>query len=77
MKAKNFINIKELEGKDIIDADGEKVGKVDSLQVDITDNRVVGIMAKEDDLSAKLGLGESRVIPIDSVQALGENVVLK
>ena len=77
MNAKNLMNAKDLEGKDIIDSDGENVGTVDSLQVNIINKTVTGIVAKEKSISAKLGLGESSIIPIENIQALGESVVLK
>jgi sporulation protein YlmC with PRC-barrel domain len=71
------MNAKDLEGKDIIDAEGNKVGEVDGIEIDENGNTVVGIIAKEASLSAKLGMGESRIIPIDRIKALGENVILK
>ena len=71
------MNAKDLEGKDIIDADGNKVREVDGIEIDETRNTVVGIRAKEASLSAKLGMGESRIIPVENIQALGESVILK
>lgn len=71
------MNAKDLEGKDIIDSEGNKVGEVDGIEIDENENTVVGIIAKEASLSAKLGMGESKIIPVEEIQALGENVILK
>lgn len=71
------MNAKDLEGKDIIDADGNKIGEVDSIEIDTNKNTVVGIIANDASLSSKLGMGESKIIPIDKIQALGEKVLLK
>ncbi|WP_414468597.1 PRC-barrel domain-containing protein [Methanobacterium sp. ACI-7] len=71
------MNAKDLEGKDIIDAEGNKVGEVDGIEIDTNKNTVVGIIANDASISAKLGMGESRIIPVDKIQALGEKVLLK
>ncbi|MGB9980097.1 PRC-barrel domain-containing protein [Methanobacterium sp.] len=68
---------KDLNGKDIVDPSGDKVGEVDDIEIDPMTKSVTAILAKEGSLSSKLGMGEKRTIPVDMIEAIGDNVLLK
>ncbi|WP_414468514.1 PRC-barrel domain-containing protein [Methanobacterium sp. ACI-7] len=68
---------KDLNGKDILDSMGDKVGEVDDIEIDPMTKSVTAILAKEGSLSSKLGMGEKRTIPVDMIEAIGDNVLLK
>ncbi len=68
---------KDLNGKDILDANGDKVGEVDDIEIDTLTNMVTSIIAKEGSLSSKLGLGDKKSIPIEMVDVIGDNIILK
>lgn len=71
------MHAKDLSGKDIIDADGNKVGEVDDVEIDTMDKMVKGIIAKEGTISSKLGMGEKRMISMDMIDVIGDKVILK
>lgn len=71
------MHAKDLSGKDIVDSNGDTVGVVDDLEIDVRNKMVTGIIAKEGTISGKLGMGEERVISMDMVDAIGDKVVLR
>ncbi len=72
-----MMRAKDLNGKDILDSMGDKVGEVDDIEIDPMTKSVTAILAKEGSLSSKLGMGEKRTIPVDMIEAIGDNVLLK
>ncbi len=71
------MHAKDLSGKDIVDSNGDTIGVVDDLEIDVTNKMVTGIIAKEGTISGKLGMGEERVISMDMVDAIGDKVILR
>lgn len=71
------MHAKDLSGKDIVDANGDKVGVVDDVEIDVMNKMVTGIVAKEGTVSAKLGMGEEKMISMDMVDSIGDTIILK
>ena len=71
------MHAKDLSGKDIVDSNGDKVGVVDDVEIDVMNKMVTGLVAKEGSISSKLGMGEERMISMDMVDAIGDKVVLR
>ena len=71
------MHAKDLSGKDIVDSNGDKVGVVDDVEIDVMNNRVTGLVAKEGSISSKLGMGEERMISMDMVDTIGDKVILR
>ncbi|MGF7118295.1 PRC-barrel domain-containing protein [Methanobacterium oryzae] len=67
----------ELKGKDVIDDSGDKIGEVKDVEWDPRSNRIESIILREGGVSAKVGLGEKRIVSIDKIQSIGDNVLLK
>ena len=71
------MHAKDLSGKDIVDANGDKVGVVDDVEIDVMNKSMTGLVAKEGSISSKLGMGEERMISMDMVDTVGDKVILK
>jgi len=64
----------ELLGKEVIDASGDKVGLVKDVEWDFRSKEVKSIELKEAGISAKIGLGKKKIVPINMVDEIGDNV---
>lgn len=71
------MKINEIKGKDVIDAEGNKIGEVDDLELDLRNRRIEGIILREGSISAKVGLGEEKTIPCNMVDKIGDKVLLR
>jgi sporulation protein YlmC with PRC-barrel domain len=84
--------LEEFLGKVIIDAQGNEVGKIDDIEIDLDTKRVEALVVKGKGLLAKqfqaeqlaslmkrlrITKTEDLLIPFDEVQAIGKYVVLK
>ncbi len=67
----------ELVGKEVIDASGDQVGVVKDVEWDFDSKRVESIELQEAGISAKIGLGEKKVVPINMVEQIGDKVLIK
>jgi sporulation protein YlmC with PRC-barrel domain len=67
----------ELIGKEVIDDSGDQVGFVKDVEWNPEVNKVESIELKEGGVSAKLGLGEKKMVPIDQVVTIGDKVLIK
>jgi|WetSurMetagenome_2_1015567.scaffolds.fasta_scaffold930665_1 sporulation protein YlmC with PRC-barrel domain len=67
----------ELIGKEVIDASGDQVGIVKDVEWDFRSKRVESIELEEAGISAKIGLGEKKVVPINMVDEIGDKVLIK
>ncbi len=47
------------------------------MEWDPRSNRIESIILREGGVSAKVGLGEKRIVSIDMIQSIGDNVLLK
>ncbi len=67
----------ELLGKEVIDASGDQVGVVKDVEWDFNTKKVESIELKEAGISAKIGLGEKKIVPINMVDQIGDKVLIK
>ena len=72
-----MMHAKDLSGKDIVDAKGDKIGEVDDVEIDVMNKMVTGLIAKEGTISSKLGMGKEKMISMDMVDTIGDKVILK
>jgi len=71
------MKIDEIKGKDVIDAEGNKIGVVDDLELDLGNRRIEGIILREGGISAKVGMGEEKTIPCSMVDKIGDKILLR
>ena len=71
------MHAKDLSGKDIVDANGDKVGEVDDVEIDVMNKMVTGLVAREGSISSKLGMGKEKMISVDMIDTIGDKVILK
>ena len=67
----------ELIGKDVIDESGDQIGIVNDLEWDFETNTVTSIHLKEAGISAKIGLGDKKIVPYEKIEAIGDTVLIK
>jgi sporulation protein YlmC with PRC-barrel domain len=67
----------ELIGKEIIDEYGNHIGSVKDVDCNLETRRVQYIITSEEGISAKLGLGKEKLIPIDLLDDVGDKVAIK
>jgi len=63
----------EFIGKEVLDASGHELGKVDDIDVDFKSDRIDSIILHE---GGRLR-GRDRVIPYSMVETVGERILLK
>ena len=66
----------ELKGKEVIDANGDKVGEISDVEWNPENNMVESFLVKEG-AGAKIGIGEEKVISFKDVDTIGEKVLLR
>lgn len=66
----------ELRGKEIIDANGNKVGNISDVNWNPESNRVKSIIVAQGG-AAKMGLGKKLIISHENINAIGDKVLLK
>lgn len=71
------MKIDEIKGKEVIDGEGNKVGEVEDVDIDLRNRRIEGVILREGGLSAKLGLGDKRTVPCSMIDRIGDKVLLK
>ncbi|MBZ2164610.1 PRC-barrel domain-containing protein [Methanobacterium spitsbergense] len=67
----------ELIGKDVIDESGDQIGIVNDVEWDFETNTVTSIYLKEAGISAKIGLGDKKIVPYEKIEAIGDSVLIK
>lgn len=67
----------EILGKEVIDNQGTKIGKIKDLDLDLNSNRIDAIELEDTGLSSKLGLGEKKILPFDLIEQIGDKVIIK
>ena len=67
----------ELIGKDVIDESGNQIGFVDDVEWNFTNNRVESLILKEGGISAKIGLGDKKIVPYEMIETIGDKVLIK
>ncbi len=69
--------VDELKGKDVIDDSGDKIGEVKDVEWNPQTNRIESVILREGGVSAKVGLGEKRIVDFDKIDTIGDKVLLK
>ncbi len=72
MKIKN-----DLIGKEVVDESGDQVGIVDDVEWNFESNQVEAIILKEAGISAKIGLGDKKIVSYDMIDAIGDKLLIK
>ena len=67
----------ELKGKEVVDNHGDKIGEVSDVEWDPRSNKVESLVITEGGASAKIGMGEKRIISYEDVDTIGEKVLLR
>jgi len=67
----------DLVGKEVVDSSGDRVGEVKDVEIVRGKQQVKSLIVQEGGMTAKVGMGEKRVIPCNQVQTIGEKVMLK
>lgn len=67
----------EILGKEVIDESGDQVGVVKEVDWDVSHNKVTSIILKEGGISAKIGLGEKKIVPYNNIQEIGDKVLIR
>lgn len=71
------MQIDEIKGKDVIDSDGNKIGEVKDVDLDLRNRKIEGLVLREGGLTAKIGLGDKRTIPCNMIDKIGDKILLK
>ena len=64
-------------GKEVIDNQGTKVGKIKDLNLDLNSNKIDAIELEDTGITSKLGIGEKKILPFDLVEQIGDKVIIK
>ena len=67
----------ELIGKEVIDASGDQVGVVKDVEWDFSSKKVTAFELQEAGISAKIGLGDNKIVPLEMVKEVGDTVLVK
>ena len=71
------MKIDEIKGKEVIDDKGNIVGEVEDIDLDFKNRKIEGLVLRESGITGKIGRGETKLIPCNMVDAIGEKVLLK
>lgn len=72
------MKIDEIKGKEVIDDQGNKLGEVSDVELDLMTRRVEGIVYREGGgVSAAVGMGKEMMVPCDRIDKIGDKVLLK
>ncbi len=67
----------ELIGKEVIDESGDQVGTVKDVEWNPKSNNAEYLLLEEGGISAKVGLGDKKILPVDRVSSSGDKVLIK
>ena len=67
----------DLVGKEVVDSSGDRIGEVKDIEIVRGKQQVKSLIIKEGGVTAKVGIGEKKVIPCNQVDTIGEKVMLK
>ncbi len=71
------MKIDEIKGKEIIDAEGNKIGTVSDVELDLKNRKIEGIVCREGGISSRVGMGDEKMVPCNMVDKIGDKVLLK
>ncbi len=67
----------ELLGKEVIDEAGDIIGILKDVEWDPNSNKIETLILKEGTISAKMGLGEKKIVPYEMVDTIGEKILIQ
>lgn len=67
----------ELIGKEVVDDSGDQVGVIKDVDINTETKSAEFLVLAEGGLSAKIGLGDKTLVPIDMVKTIGDKVLIK
>ena len=67
----------ELLGKEVIDEAGDTIGILKDVEWDPNSNKIETFILKEGTISAKMGLGEKKIVPYEMVDTIGEKILIQ
>jgi sporulation protein YlmC with PRC-barrel domain len=70
------MKIDDIKGKEIIDADGNRVGEVSDLEWNFESNKVESLIATEGG-AAKIGIGKKLTVSYEDIKTISETILLK
>ncbi len=71
------MRIDDVKGKKVIYSKGNRAGEVEDIDLDLRNRRIGGLVIREGGLTAKLRIGDTRTIPCDMIDTIGEKILLK
>lgn len=71
------MKIDDIKGKEVVDSEGNKIGEVEDIDLDLKSRRVEGLVLREGGISSKIGFGDKKTIPCDMVDKIGDKILLK
>ena len=71
------MKIDDIKGKEVVDNEGNRVGEVEDIDLDLKNQRIEGLVLRKGGLTAKIGLGDKRTIPCNMIDTIGDKVLLK
>lgn len=69
--------VDEVVGKEVIDESGDQVGIVEDLEWNFEMNKIDSIILKEAGISAKIGLGDKKIVSYEMIETIGDKVLIK
>jgi sporulation protein YlmC with PRC-barrel domain len=66
----------EVIGKEVVDKSGDMWGIVMDVEWNWKTNKIEYILLKEDGITSKLGLGTKEILPYESIDAIGEKILV-
>lgn len=71
------MKIEEIKGKEIVDANGNRIGEVSDIELDLRNRKIEGIVCRGGGISSKVGMGKEQLVPCNMVDTIGDKVLLK
>jgi sporulation protein YlmC with PRC-barrel domain len=67
----------ELKGEEVVDDAGNKIGEISDVKQNPESNKVESLVITEGGTSAKMGLGDKKIVSYSNVDSVGDKVVLR
>jgi sporulation protein YlmC with PRC-barrel domain len=67
----------ELIGKEVVDDSGDQVGVIKDVDINTETKSAEFLVLGEGGISAKIGLGDKTLVPINMVKTIGDKVLIK
>ncbi|MDD3985404.1 MAG: PRC-barrel domain-containing protein [Methanobacterium sp.] len=67
----------ELVNKEVIDKNGDFIGKVKDIEWNNKTKRIISIEIASGGIKSFLGMSEKQILPFDNIEIIGDRVLLK